>query len=192
MMDVAIVGTGLHPFGRFADKTAIEMGAFAIRAALAMQAEVARAFDGPANLRIRIGLNSGLVVIGDLGTASHREFTATGEALNVADRIQAEAPAGGVLVSHDTYRYVRGVFDVTPRPPVLLKGRAQPVQTYLVRRAKPRAFRNVTRGVAGGSASRTKRRDWRDVQPAPSCTPTTGSSMTCVVCTRMRAISALW
>ena len=35
MMDVAIVGTGLHPFGRFADKTAIEMGAFAIRAALA-------------------------------------------------------------------------------------------------------------------------------------------------------------
>jgi predicted ATPase len=63
--------------------------------------------------------------------------------------VQSEAPVGGVLIAQDTYRYVRGVFDVTPRPAVMLKGKSQPIATYLVRRAKSRAFRSVTRGVAG-------------------------------------------
>jgi class 3 adenylate cyclase len=121
----------------------------AIRAALAMQAEVARAFDPAMNIRIRVGINSGPVVIGDLGGASHKEFTAIGDAMNTAARVQSEAPVGGVLISQDTYRYVRGVFDVTPRPPVTLKGKSEPVATYLVRRAKPRAFRSATRGVTG-------------------------------------------
>jgi class 3 adenylate cyclase/tetratricopeptide (TPR) repeat protein len=123
----------------------------AIRAALAMQAEVAREFDpaGALPIRIRVGINSGPVVIGDLGAASHKEFTAIGDAMNTAARVQSEAPVGGVLISHDTYRHVRGVFDVTPRPPVVLKGKSQPVATYLVRRAKPRAFRSVSRGVSG-------------------------------------------
>lgn len=56
---------------------------------------------------------------------------------------------GGVLVSHDTYRYVRGAFNVTPQPALTVKGKQEPVQTYLVRSAKPRPFRTVNRGVAG-------------------------------------------
>jgi class 3 adenylate cyclase/tetratricopeptide (TPR) repeat protein len=133
----------------------------AIRAALALQAEVALRFDaaGSMPVRLRIGISSGPVVVGNLGAGAHREFTATGDAMNVAARIQSEAPAGGVLISHDTYRYVRGVFEVTPRPALVLKGKTQPVLTYLVRRAKPRVFRSITRGVAGIEARTVGRAD---------------------------------
>ena len=103
----------------------------------------------PEKVQLRAGIHSGLVVVGELGEAAHKEFTASGDAMNLAARLQSAAPPGGTLISHDTYRYVRGVFDVTPRPPLTVKGKSEPLQTYLVRRAKPRPFRNVTRGVAG-------------------------------------------
>jgi class 3 adenylate cyclase/tetratricopeptide (TPR) repeat protein len=116
----------------------------AIRAALDAQAAVA-----DEKVQLRSGIHSGLVVVGELGATVHKEFTASGDAMNMAARLQAAAPPGGTLISHDTYRYVRGVFDVTSRPPLAVKGRSEPLQTYLVRRAKPRPFRKAARGVAG-------------------------------------------
>ncbi|MGB7924020.1 MAG: tetratricopeptide repeat protein, partial [Pyrinomonadaceae bacterium] len=59
------------------------------------------------------------------------------------------APVGQILISHDTYRHVRGVFDVREMELVTVKGKAEPVHTYVVERAKPRAFRLRTRGVEG-------------------------------------------
>ncbi|MGB8643813.1 MAG: AAA family ATPase, partial [Anaerolineae bacterium] len=103
---------------------------------------------GP-KLELRIGIHTGLVVVGELGGVAHKEFTATGDAMNLAARLQSAAPPGGVLISHDTYRQVRGVFDVTPQPPLTVKGKSEPIRTYLVRRARERPFRMVTRGVAG-------------------------------------------
>ena len=120
----------------------------AIRAALAAQAAV-QSMNGAHPLTIRIGIHTGLVILGDLGSDAKREFTATGDAMNLAARLQSAAPPGGVLISHDTYRYVRGVFSVTPQPALTVKGKEKPVQSYLVRRAKARPFRTVTRGVAG-------------------------------------------
>ncbi len=120
----------------------------AIRAALDGQAAVANLFDAQ-KLPLRSGVHTGLVVVGELGVATHKEFTACGDTMNLAARLQAAAPPGGVLISHDTYRYVRGVFDLTPQPPLTVKGKSVPLQTYLVRRAKPQPFRRVTRGVAG-------------------------------------------
>jgi class 3 adenylate cyclase len=104
-------------------------------------------------VQLRAGIHTGLVVVGELGDAAHSEFTASGDAVNLAARMQSAAPAGGILISHDTYRYVRGVFDLTPHPPLSVKGKSEPVQTYLVRRAKSRPFRSVTRG--GGVETRT-------------------------------------
>ena len=120
----------------------------AIRAALDAQARVANILSAE-KLQLRAGIHSGLVVVGELGDMSHKEFTASGDAMNLAARLQSAAPAGGILISQDTYRYVRGVFDLTPRPPLTVKGKSEPLQTYLVRRAKPRPFRSVARGVAG-------------------------------------------
>ena len=120
----------------------------AIRAALDGQAGVTSLLSIE-KVQLRAGIHSGLVVGGELGEATHKEFTASGDAMNLAARLQSAAPPGGILISHDTYRYVRGVFDVTPMPLLTVKGKSEPLQTYLVRRAKPRPFRSVARGVAG-------------------------------------------
>ncbi len=120
----------------------------AIRAALDGHAAVAE-LRGPEKLQLRAGIHTGLVVVGELGDVIHKEFTASGDAMNLAARLQAAAPPGVTLISRDTYHYVRGVFDLTPRPPLTVKGKSEPLQTYLVRRAKPRPFRSVSRGVAG-------------------------------------------
>jgi predicted ATPase len=63
--------------------------------------------------------------------------------------MEQTAPVGGLRISHDTYRHVRGVFDVIKQPPLLVKGRDEPLVTYLVQRAKPRAFRVTSRGIEG-------------------------------------------
>jgi class 3 adenylate cyclase len=118
----------------------------AIRAALAMQAALAE-FKAGHTLRMRIGLSTGPVLLGTVGTTG--EFSGIGDAVNLAQQLEGAAPAGGVLISHDTYRHVRGVFDVLEQEPLQVKGKARPVRTYLVQHAKPHAFHMLTQSVAG-------------------------------------------
>lgn len=124
----------------------------AIRAALAMQQEL-KELRHPSlagrsvKLAMRIGLSTGPVLLGEVG--STREFTAMGDTVNLASRLEHAAPVGGILISHDTYRHVRGIFDVTPQAPLTVKGKSEPIQTYVIQGLKPRAFRVNTRGVEG-------------------------------------------
>jgi serine/threonine protein kinase/tetratricopeptide (TPR) repeat protein len=74
---------------------------------------------------------------------------ASGLPINIASRLTVAHPEGGVVISHDMYRLVRGVFDVEVLPPLRVRGLKEPLQTYLVLDAKPRALRVVTRGVEG-------------------------------------------
>lgn len=128
----------------------------AVRAALAMQASVKEFASEStlAALQMRIGVNTGLAVVGPLGSLG--EFAVTGDTVNLASRLQASAPTGGVLVSHDTYRHIHGFFDVQTLPPFEVKGRPEPVQAYVILRAKPRAlamqFRGIFRGIEGVQA----------------------------------------
>ncbi|MBU0494945.1 MAG: tetratricopeptide repeat protein [Chloroflexi bacterium] len=122
----------------------------AVLAALAMQADLVEFRDGyRVPLTMRIGVSTGPVLLGGVGTTG--EFSAIGDAVNLTERLEHLAPVGGVLISHDTYRHVRGLFDVQPLSPVRVKGKSEPIQAYEVQRARPRAslWGMGTRGVEG-------------------------------------------
>ncbi|MDF2731854.1 MAG: adenylate/guanylate cyclase, partial [Desertimonas sp.] len=131
----------------------------AIRTALAMQAslvpinaEIASAHD--VTLEMRIGIDTGEVVVSTLGDQPGQEFVVMGDIVNRAARLQSTAPRGGVLISSDTYRHVRGSFDVQPMTGLQLKGFAQPVDGYLVQSERARGFHlDDARGVEGVETS---------------------------------------
>ena len=98
-------------------------------------------------LQLRIGINTGPALIGAVGTTA--EYTAIGDTVNLASRVETAAPIGGTLISQNTYRHVSGVFEQTALEPIHVKGKSEPVQVYLVSGLKPRSFGMTTRGVEG-------------------------------------------
>jgi class 3 adenylate cyclase/tetratricopeptide (TPR) repeat protein len=120
----------------------------AVRAALQLQEQLGRfRAESASEVTMRVGVNTGPVLLGAVGTTA--EVTVMGDVVNVASRLEHAAPVGGVLISHDTYRHVRGVFDVDALEPLAVRGKTEAVQAYVVERAKPRAFRIPSRGVEG-------------------------------------------
>ena len=123
----------------------------ALRAALGMQSALAQlnerlAAEKNLQLQMRVGVNTGWVAV---DMQDEQDFVVTGDPVNLASRLQTLASPGSILISHDTYQHVRGVFDVQALEPVQIKGKAEAVQVYTVLRSKPRAFRLPTRGVEG-------------------------------------------
>ncbi len=108
------------------------------------------------DFKVRVGINTGLVI---LGGDTEGEDTTKGPAVHLAARLQDAAPPGGLLVSYDTYRHIRGVFDVDAWEPLQVKGFDEPVQVYRILNAKPRAFRSYTRGVEGVETRMVGRHD---------------------------------
>src|ERR1041385_9006154 len=116
----------------------------AVRAALKMQETIkenAKQFP----ISLKVGINSGQVLLSEVGTQG--EFTAMGDTVNTASRLVNVAQANQIVVSSDTYQLVRGVFDVQVQTPITVKGKSDPLQTYLIQRVRPRAFRLGRRGV---------------------------------------------
>ena len=101
---------------------------------------------GHPGFNIRVGIHTGGVL---LGGGVDAEGNIRGHAVNVAARMEQTAPAGALRISHDTYTQVRGLFEVDAQEPLAVKGVDAPVQSYLVKRAKPRQFRIGTRGIEG-------------------------------------------
>ena len=111
---------------------------------------------GIEDFQVRIGIDTGLAAIGGQTEA---EDTVKGRVVNLAVRIESAAPPGGLLISHNTYRHVRGVFTVEPQEPITAKGFPEPIPVYLVESIKPRAFRVLTRGVEGVETRMVGRQD---------------------------------
>jgi class 3 adenylate cyclase len=108
----------------------------AVRAAFAMKAraeELTAAIRGrgiPADLRVRVGVNTGLCTVGVFGSDIMRAYKAVGFAVNMAARLQSEAEPGAVLVGFRTYALVKDRVVAEQREALTLKGAARPVEAW--------------------------------------------------------------
>lgn len=101
---------------------------------------------GQADFNVRVGIHTGPVL---LGGGVDRGSSIRGLTVHVAARMEQSAPAGRVRISQDTYRHIRGIFEVEAQAPLDIKGLEAPVATYLVLRANSNEFRDARRGVEG-------------------------------------------
>lgn len=99
------------------------------------------------SFQMRIGLNTGLVVVGNIGSDLHMEYLAIGDTLNLAARMQSAADADTILVSQNTHRQVAQLFECEDRGEISVKGKAEPVRVFRVVGEVKGAMR--TRGIAG-------------------------------------------
>ncbi len=87
---------------------------------------------GEKSLQVRIGIHTGLVVIGDVGTSGRTEQLAVGETPNLAARLQSLAEPNTVIISAATQRVVEGQFECQPFGSHLVKGIDTPIAVYHV------------------------------------------------------------
>ena len=106
----------------------------------AVQALNAGADQPEVKIAVRVGINTGLVVAGDIGTGEFRdEMAVVGETPNVAARLQELAEPGTVLVGESTHRLVEGLFVFEELGARIVKGIDKPVAVFRVREASRRA-----------------------------------------------------
>jgi adenylate cyclase len=108
----------------------------AVECALAMQRRLAEMQSQKSTpiQGIRIGINTGEAIVGNIGSTKRMDFTVIGDAVNVAARLQelAKELEADTLVSEATYRQVEGRFRFIPQEPVLLRGRQEATAVYLL------------------------------------------------------------
>jgi class 3 adenylate cyclase len=100
--------------------------------------------------QVRQGLNTGLVVVGRIGTDLRMDYTAVGDTTNVAARLQQIADPGRVVISGATHRLIEGYFYTRPLGELSLKGKAEPVAAWELisaREARTRLDVGAERGL---------------------------------------------
>ena len=135
----------------------------AVRAASEMQAQISEH-----GLEARIGINTGEVVVGGEG-----ETLVTGDAVNVAARLEQAAGAGEVFIGAETQSLVRDAVRVESVEPLALKGKAQPVDAFSLLEVLPDSeglARNPEALLVGRTRERNRLwRDFEDVLDERSC-----------------------
>jgi adenylate cyclase len=107
----------------------------AMAAAVAMQRRMLSINDelqaeGYPEIGIGIGLHTGEVIVGYIGSERRSEYTAIGDTVNTASRLESNAKAGEILVSEITANAARSRYQLAPREPISVKNRVQPVPLF--------------------------------------------------------------
>ncbi len=111
----------------------------AVRTALQIRdalPEFHRRFEAPFRLRINAGIHTGPAVVGNIGTSELMDFTAIGDTVNLASRLQGLSKQNQVTVSAATYALICDDVIAQRVGPRSVRGRAEPVTTYLVERLR--------------------------------------------------------
>ena len=122
-------------FGDFVDTE--DHAVNAVKAAVEMQRKAPEAknelgFD----LVVRIGIHTGEVTIGNIGSSEHLDYTVIGKNVNLAKRLESACEPGRILISDSTYEMIREKIDVDAPREVSLKGFTAPVRVRSVVRLK--------------------------------------------------------
>jgi ABC-type oligopeptide transport system substrate-binding subunit/class 3 adenylate cyclase len=123
----------------------------AVRAALDLQESIAdyrRQLAGFVDdFHMRVGIHTGEVVVGQIGTDEHAEYLAIGDTVNVAARIESAAQPGEVLVSETCVRLIEHAFELGELESIKAKGKTEPVRAAVVWRLKDDP--DLARGIGG-------------------------------------------
>jgi predicted ATPase/class 3 adenylate cyclase len=145
----------------------------AVHAALAMQeklSQISHSLPTEAglpdlHLAQKIGISFGYLFAGYVGTSWRHDYSVMGDDTNLAARLMAKAELGTVLVSGDVRRKVQAVFELTPRGEVMLKGKSEPIATFIVDGL--RALPEPMRGLEGMRSPLVGRQtEWDQLQTA--------------------------
>jgi len=83
-------------------------------------------------LRVGIGINTGIATAGNIGSLRRVDYTVVGDAVNTASRLMSNAAGGQILISQSTAHDLGALFDMTILPPLMVKGRTEPVKVFNV------------------------------------------------------------
>jgi adenylate cyclase len=114
----------------------------AVLMALDMQEAIARlnqklAAEGRRTIGVGMGVNTGDVTVGNLGSKDFLDYTVIGDAVNLACRLEQNAKAGEIIITQATHDEVKDVVEVEPMEPILVKGKSKPIPIYRVLRRRP-------------------------------------------------------
>ena len=118
----------------FTDQEGEDHALRAVRAGVAMQARVCVLRRQPGelmrlapDLRIRVGINTGRMVAGNIGSPTRMDYTVIGDDVNVASRVEAACAPGSVFITASTFEEVKDEIAATLMEPITAKNRSQPV-----------------------------------------------------------------
>lgn len=87
---------------------------------------------GIKDFNIRIAINSGQAIYGNVGSPQRMDFTVIGDTVNIASRMEKLAPSGGILISKSTYDNVKENINAKEWEPINIKGKKEPIKVYEV------------------------------------------------------------